>query len=337
MDSRVIDLISDPPIECPVCSKHTLKYFDYFDRIWNKEFIFSELIILGCQNCGFGFSWPELPNTTIEKFYAFKYRDHSSPFYINFNKLKRPIIDHQRQISQLLLAKQFVEFKSGDKFLDIGPGDGVSLSTAQVVLDNPTLMTVEGNKGASEAFKKLYLIKNYGCIDAVLKSGVKAKIILMSHSLEHFKLDWLNLLLANLKQLIEKDGVLVIEVPNVDFRIHDNYRIEDSPHFLFFSLDSLRELFKKNGWTILFSNTCGEPYEVWWERLSMGLPNKHQFSFIRVSKKILMKFIPNFIKKIVFNKIYLFKSSQRSPVVKIKSNEYSYGGNRTCLRIVLTL
>ena len=59
---------------------------------------------------------------------------------------------------------------------------------------------------------------------------------------------------------MDKEGVLVIEVPHVDLRIHADIRGADTPHLIFFSIQSLKELLNKFNFDVLFIDTCGEEY-----------------------------------------------------------------------------
>ena len=206
----------------------------------------------------------------IENFYAKDYRRSQSPFYIDFEKLRTYPVEYDiRSIAQITLAKQFVIFNTGDIFLDIGPGRGGSFAVANKVLINPRSIGIELNQGATNAFKRLYGIETLPSFNTFIKQGLKAKIILLSHSLEHFKLSTLEDFLVNLKKLISNDGVVVIEVPLIDFRKHANFREEDAPHFLFFNLESLQLIFEKNHWKVLFINSCGYNYDDWFEKINL--------------------------------------------------------------------
>jgi hypothetical protein len=226
--------------------------------------------------------------------------------------LQEPKLFSSRPLSQILLAKQFVAFEKNDKFLDLGPGNGHGLHVAKHFLHHPELYCVELNTGASDAYERLYDAKSFTYLMDIPRftKGKKFKLCLMSHVLEHYKTSEVCPLLKTLKSLLDDDGILVAEVPNVDLRIHSSFRFEDSPHLLFFSQESLGLLFEKNNWEVLFLNTVAEKYEDWWEH----------------KKKLVngISFTPR--RKEVF--------SRDKRITDCIDQQFAYGGNRTCLRIV---
>ena len=52
----------------------------------------------------------------------------------------------------------------------------------------------------------------------------------------------------------------MIEVPHVDFRIHQDVRDFDSPHMLFFSKESLGGILADAGYEVIFLATCAAEY-----------------------------------------------------------------------------
>ena len=80
----------------------------------------------------------------------------------------------------------------------------------------------------------------------------------MSHVLEHFQAYQLESILTNLLNYLAYDGVLIVEVPNDNFKIFNPEYVNQSPHLSFFSLDSIKILFEKNGFEILYLNTVGK-------------------------------------------------------------------------------
>lgn len=284
---------------------------------------FNKLKIIGCNACGFSFSWPELPDSDVNLFYKENYRRKDSPFYINFSKLKEPFRLSSRSLSQVLLAKQFVDFKEKDIFLDVGPGDGVSFSVAINVLPHPQMCAIELNKGSSIAYKEVYGVSTFKNIKDVESSHIKAKIILLSHSFEHIKLTQLSYFLEKVKNIIDDDGVMLIEVPLVDMRKHKLFRSNDAPHFLFFSRDSIRTLFEKHNWNVIFLNSVSKKY------------SKDPKHISEATKNVFIKFLVSSVRKIL-KTIPLFIVRALSKYIGPNINEdFSYGGDRTCLRLIV--
>ncbi len=154
--------------------------------------------------------------------------------------------------------------------------------------------------------------------------------------MEHYRLSDLNKLLSGLSLALAKNGVVVVEVPHVDLRIHAEIRGVDTPHLLFFSKDSLTILFEKYSFEVLFIDTCGPCYPSVDDFISSrsNSPNvknhlkKHFNSLPVLIQRLLRSFVRalNKTKNIKFtSKIKLFKTLPYQ----------TYGGNRNSLRIVV--
>ena len=241
----------------------------------------------------------------------------------------------RRALAQILLAKQYTEFNSGDLFIELGPGGGGAFNVAEHVLPNPKIVGVELNDGAINAFERVYGAEIFSSIQEVISKGYLGKICLLSHSLEHFKPSWLSAVVRDFRDLIAPGGVLVIEVPLVDVRIHAGYRCWESTHFMFFSIESIKLFFEKNNWEVLFVKSCGPLYKEWeMTRVKEGVNKNTKMNnitskfkvYAKKSLSLLPKFLINKIKKIFFSR-----------PIDFTDKEFSYGGDRTCLRIVLRL
>jgi len=318
---------------CPICnSDELIDGIKYNNLYWPTFNEFNNLEILYCESCGFGFSWPELNDERVTQFYKNNYREKTSPFYINFNRLKLPIGFDSRSLGQILLAKQFIQFEKDDIFLDLGPGSGSSFAIANMVFKKPRCLAVELCSGASEAYKRIYGIKTYSSLSDIISCGIKAKMCMLSHSLEHFKLSWLRNAIVEMKEVLVEDGVLVIEVPLVDMRKHALFRIADSPHFLFFSNDSIKQLFISTGWNVLFCDSVADRYSDWWKTQSnFDQPNlaAKKNTMLKTTIKNILGVLPLFLS----NKIK--RCFLDSNLTKVFHEQFSYGGDRTCIRIVV--
>lgn len=319
---------------CPVCGSDRISKGHRYSNIqWPDIDVFNKLEIIFCNSCGFGFSWPEIIDSEVENFYVNDYRRESSPFHIDFDRLAKPSRIDVRALSQILLAKQFTSFKDGDSFIDIGPGVGGSFNAANLTLTNPDCSAIELNNGAASAFENIYGIKTYPTVKDFLAGGKKAQICLLSHSLEHYKVSWLTESLEQFKFLLGKDGVLVVEVPLVDMRQHSELREDDSPHFLFFSIDSIKILFEKSGWDVLFCDSVAEIYGHGRNsKSSKPASQQPKQSFKRLAKRILKQtfsILPETLKNLV-------RRIAKRDAIDFSGAQFSYGGDRTCLRLVAT-
>ena len=340
MNSRKISNIMSV---CPICSNQLLdSSTSYNDIGWTDFKIFNKLQITYCMSCGFGSSFPELNDTVVNHFYEKQYRSRQSTFHINFSKLEGnkgsgvKDIRNSRAFGQLSLARAFCNFNSKDIFLDIGPGKGGSFKVAKTLFDNPSSHAIELSQGAKEHYKKNYNVHSHNSLNNFISSNLKAQIILMSHSLEHYRLSDLPELFLNLSLALTKNGVAVIEVPHVDFRLHKEKRGVDTPHFLFFSKESLMLLCKKYSFEILFIDTCGHKYESVEEFLisnpsASKIKNSLKQNFNKLPKlfQIISRTVVRATSKTInFKLISKIKSLNSLPYL-------SYGGDRNSIRMVI--
>lgn len=319
--------------KCPICRGVGLTTsLRYHNTHWPDLHYFDNLCIIGCEGCGFGFTWPELPDQTVNEFYTYQYRRPGSLFYIDFIGMRdRPMQLDARASAQLLLAQHYVKFREGDSFIELGPGNGGALNVAEKILPNPNIIGIELNLGAATAFKRIYGAKVYSSVQEAMSTGYRGKICLLSHSLEHFKLSWLKTTIRDIKNLLEPDGVLIIEVPLVDVRKHRDRECYEAPHFLFFSLESIKLLFESNGWSVLHIDSCGLSYEEWRRSKVLGADIRPAVtSYLKVKLLAVLKRILNVLP--VFARNVILKIFSR--YINRSSQEYSFGGDRTCLRLV---
>lgn len=127
--------------------------------------IFRNLSIIYCGSCGFGYSAPEIKDETIFGFYEHIFHGKDSPCFVDFPFLSKPISYDYRSLSQLVLARHFVKFNEGDSFLDIGPGNEASFSSALCVLNRLKMLAVELSGGAARANGFLYGVKTFSNIE----------------------------------------------------------------------------------------------------------------------------------------------------------------------------
>jgi SAM-dependent methyltransferase len=349
-------------LNCSICegniSEKVITYNNF--GINNYGGLFDSLGIRLCDDCGFGSIDTKINPDLIFDFYKFQYRAKNSAFYINFdskNDIHEAFVDYAHKTTQqIILIADYCDFKKGENFLDIGPGAGGSFYIANNLLDNPSLFGIEITKGAREFYNQFPLnkINIFDSIEDFISANKIAKVILMSHSLEHYQADELHKLFQNIKKALDPSGLLIIEVPNVDLRVHEKVRGTDTPHFLFFSQDSLSTLLEKNGFEILFNSTCDDLYESVSE-----IKNQNESFKLKLKEKLrpiynkLPFVVQSQFRKLKTIKHYFLankKSSLTSEIqVEIVSsytnrkhkvtnrrldNNLIYGGNRKCIRVV---
>ena len=348
---------------CKLCNGDISNSLIPYNNIIINNFsgLFDNLNLCYCTNCGLGTINSQIKNELIFNFYEFQYRAKNSPFHINFkdvNDIHETFVCYSHRTSQqLLLVKEFCTFESNDIFLDIGPGAGGSFYIASSLLNEPQLFGIEISNGASEFYNRFPLnkINVLDSIEKFIELKKKAKVLLMSHSLEHYQIADLPDLFKNIKHAIDQEGILIIEVPNVDLRIHTKNRGADTPHLIFFSQKSLGILLEKYGFKVLFSNTCDQIYQeesnlteqnslLKIKNLIRIFYNKVPFriqTFLRKFKKVLNIFSHKSNNPLLPSNLETIKSihtNREHQVVKVKipDNEV-YGGNRHCIRVVAKL
>jgi SAM-dependent methyltransferase len=328
-------------IFCPACNSNQNKLIPYIDfPFYGNDIIdFAKLQICYCEDCGFGYSTPDVKSDLIDKFYSDVYRtSKQSVHHINFSRLKAPKISQcQAAIEHLILARHFANVQSGDLFLDIGPGPGWHFHAATFFLENPTLYALEYSEDAAAAYRKLYGVKTFIDYESLIRE-IKPKrmnFISASHSLEHFRYDDLKILLNQMKEILHDDGIFIIEVPYADMRIHAEIRKGDSPHLLFFSKESLRKILSDSGYEIVFLNTVGDYFD---KEENATEDVKHYLNYlIRLLKFLYTKLTPLWIRKSQFKtnlKALLAYYLGSSSNLKVSQVKVCYGGNRNSLRAV---
>jgi hypothetical protein len=231
---------------------------DYKNISFLNSDIFNKRKIIICKLCGFGALASEPTSVEIQEFYTHRYRSIDSGHYFNFEKSGPLKNIDPRSFAQIQTGIFFVSFVANDNFLDLGPGDGNSFSMASRLLPNPNLFGIEYNQGAKRFYKDKYNVKSYTSLPQLIEEGVLFKMILLSHSLEHLRREELSEYIFNLRRLLIADGICIVEVPKDDFREErSQLRVNDAPHLLFFSLESIKMLFQNHGFEVVYLRTVG--------------------------------------------------------------------------------
>ena len=312
---------------CLICNSPT-KNTEYLTQYFRDSNIFSDLRIEKCESCGFGHATPPLLQATISDFYTNEYRNSKSPLHIDFNNMSKPFARDHRAISQLLLALNYTSLEDGDTFVDIGPGPGNSFRELIEMFgeDKINLFAVEFSEDASDFYKRTYNVNTVTNFDEIMHQvAEKPKLLLSSHCLEHFTYNEATEFLEKINTSLSEDGCCVFEVPHVDFRLHEKSRGSDDPHFLFFSKNALKALFIKSGLDVLFIETCGPDFS---KNISNPSDEKAPNLLIATIKNLIksfLKFIPKKLRSSLEKKLYK---------INFQDENFLYGGDRTCLRIV---
>ncbi len=314
---------------CQVCAGHSISEASYLDTYGHA--LFQGKVMLVCQECGFGQIHPEIEKDGLNDFYENFWRSKDSPASLDFEEwaLSENVYD-PRSLSQLLLGVQYLKNKQEYSFLDIGPGIGWSFISAQHILKNVKLFTIELCREAKDYYSKN--LDKITIVNSFEELQEKMDIILMSHSLEHFNIRDIDDLFVNIHSALAGNGVLIIEVPN---EMEMPYRNNHTPHLCFFSLKSMRKLFRKleNKFELCFIDTAD---------ILLSEDSKSSELYLSNNKRNESKLITGlrsfFKKTMVSLGLYgFFRLIKQIKNINNIFNEpsFKYGGDRAIIRCVL--
>jgi SAM-dependent methyltransferase len=318
-------------LSCKSCGSLDIFSRKYVDDFFSKTQLFNDHVVVCCKQCGFGYSSPKLEDRDIYEFYKNVYRNAESPYYINFDQLSPQGKD--RAIAQLQLGLNFLKVTDFENliFLDIGPGDGSSF-VAALEKNIKNFYAIELSKDSANAYEKLFKVSTFEVIEEI-PENILFDIVLSSHCFEHFYYEDLIVYLKKLKVVMNPNGVVIVEVPNDDFRVMKKY--SDSPHFIFFSKESIRNLFIKCGYDILFCETCGHKIDDYDDitKKEHGFISRLKSSVTKVISSVAFgRTIIDFIKRVLIK--FQIIPDPKNSLVDFNKKTYEYGGDRICLRIV---
>ena len=326
---------------CLICQDKNLFNKKYINsHFYNlKSNIFDDLSIFVCSICGFGYAYPFVDVKEIKYFYKKEYNKEGGPHYEfkDFKHYNWPKYFSSRFISQFLIAAQFIELDKVKNFLDIGANNGESFTTLNKMGHSPNSYAIEINEDYVDDIhnKNLNLILSKDenlSLDKEYHNFFD--LILMSHVLEHFNANQLDNVLININKILSKDGVLVIEVPNDDFRkFYSNSNV--SPHLTFFSIDSLIRLFRKNKFDIMFINSAGKKKSK--KESANQIFNQTSKVKAFLKKYFIFRYINNLLIHFVLKWVKLkikYKTSNHGKDL-ISSSNFQYGNDRSVIRVCL--
>ena len=225
---------------CPICGKEDFKNFLVVtDNAVSKE----SFVIVECENCSFKFTNPRPDINSIGKYYE-------SEEYISHSNIKTGIINRAYHVVRTITTKQKVELINRNSpakgaILDYGCGTGIFLAACKN--DGWEIRGIEPNDRArEEASKETGEIIARDLQDI---TGEKFEVITLWHVLEH--IHTLNDTLAQLIDLLQEDGTLIIAVPNADSHDAQLYKADwaayDVPRHLYhFTQNTMKRLLKKH-------------------------------------------------------------------------------------------
>jgi hypothetical protein len=320
--------------ECTICLGSGRVSIEYQNHTFPNELMFSMAEVAICNDCGFGSIVPEPSNHGLSDFYGARYRTPGNPYEIKFNELRPDGLNDDldfRGIAQLSLASQHCDLTPDDYILDIGAGSGELFRMAKHLFPGTALLALESNPEAEKAYSRCFNAVSIPSLERLKRLQIQPKVVVMSHSLEHFTASQLHSLLRDIASVTASDGALVIEVPNDDFRNSDYRHLNMSPHTCFFSRESLVHLLSDTGWSVCQINTVASPLgTVSPPLVAASASSGRGKSWALVTAKRL----PKPLRQLLRAAWATTRVSEPRPWPREQIQNLVYGPGRDCLRLV---
>jgi 2-polyprenyl-3-methyl-5-hydroxy-6-metoxy-1,4-benzoquinol methylase len=296
-------------IHCPICGCNIFDNKETYINSCFKTNIFAHKDIAVCSSCNFGFVTETISQKELDLFYSEQYRAKGTIFRKKLTLIPKV---SKRALSQWMLINTFKSFESVNNIniLDIGAGYGDTFDIAKTIFPASSNYAFEPDKNTKKHLSK----KKVNIYEETFSKNTKVKekfdVIIMSHVLEHYNSEDIMPILKNISNHLSANGILLIEVPNDDFKNIRKLRKNDAPHLSFFSVDALSHAIKNSGMQLLYANTCG--------------------------KTLVEYYLPPPINA---NSMYLTKINRRLNVIKkpmfyFDSDFFRYGENRIWIRTI---
>jgi len=200
-------------------------------------------------------TYPLPSDSFLVKYYKKQYRENIEGQIINkkYIKTKKTIAK-----SQYNFIKNFskMDFKEKKSILEIGCGTGELLKLFKI--EGWDIKGIEPDYSLSEYARnsnKLDVETSIFKLDNFLEN--RFDIIALSHVFEHLAnpIEFLK----QIESIMEENSIVFIELPNDNYKkIETMIRLNStSSHLYFYNIDSLRQIFKKNGFKEIFICTVG--------------------------------------------------------------------------------
>ncbi|MFK7825069.1 MAG: methyltransferase domain-containing protein [Oligoflexales bacterium] len=322
---------------CPACLsalQPSAKIYNASSKRANDD-LFSQLQIQHCSKCDYYFTTPHIDPKKLDNYYKNTYRSRGNFASIQLNDISLKSKYGIRAISQLMLGKQFLKLNGNAKhinFLDIGSGPGMAILAADKLFNNVHTHAWEPDAHSHSSLESM------GCslyafplnMENFEKIEKRFDFILMSHVLEHFQPDELSQFLLGIKSILNKDGILLIEVPYQHDEVLSSNR-NLIPHLSFFSENSLRRLLHSN-FEIKFLSYGGN--------FSTAIPKKtNPIPKKRRDHKLRKIFVDQIKKLPLSNALLKIRRKLMEPAFHemLKHEYFSYGNTGAMIRAVVKI
>lgn len=255
----VYDLADKELIDCNCCGSKNL-----ITVLKNDRYSMNLTTVI-CQHCGLVFTNPVLSDTQLSLFYNLYYRnyyvsiDYPTSEYIKQRKLK--------ERAGILLNHIKMWLPPSLRLLDIGASEGTVLNTIQSYcngnkIETAILKGVEPNGKFAEYAKKEHQLDIFNGMmsEFITTNTLHFNFVILNHVLEHFKDP--SDILKNVWNLLEPDGYLFIEVPNLEYNMLD-ISFFHVAHIFHFTPYSLEQIALKMGFIPVYKKLSSSSIHPW--------------------------------------------------------------------------
>lgn len=210
-----------------------------------------------CEKCGHGYLVNPPDSERLIKYYKKAYWTHRSDVQSDKYQKNQNFLNDYRAKQQLDILKNNCSISTINSVLEIGAGSAyASLLLKHFKKEEGIDLYVYEPGTQWENYYEENEINKIGDYFPS-ETNLKFDYIHTSHWLEHT--NDLDETIQHIKKLLNSNGKIFVEVPNEEFH-YWNLQIEDTPHLQFFTKQSLKLAFEKNGFSSLFLGTYGISY-----------------------------------------------------------------------------
>jgi SAM-dependent methyltransferase len=237
--------VSECPVPCNLCGASDIDVVGVRDRDGRP------LRTTICRKCGLVWSNPRPAEEQVRRYYSSEYRldykGHATPSLRHVARSGRGALNRYRALAPYLTR--------GDRILDAGAGGGeVVYVLRKLGFDASGLEPDE--QYARHAREALGVPVATGFVQDVAFPGGSFDVVTMYHALEHVEDP--SAILSRLREWIVEQGVLLVEVPNVEaVCIAPRHRFHFA-HFYNFNRDALEALGQKAGFEPVETTTSAD-------------------------------------------------------------------------------
>ncbi len=202
-----------------------------------------------CQDCGLVWSdpFPINPSDYYRKEYRILYKGTYQPKFKHIYRAAKIAIERYQQLKPYLQSRH--------RIIEIGSGGGEF--TYLLTKLGFEIQGIEPNEGYGQYSKTEYDLNiHIGCIQSVHLNRKYYDVAILSHVLEH--LDNPTDVLQQLNHSLTDQGLLVIEVPNVEAICQSPNNTFHTAHLFNFNLQTLSLLVQKCGFEIITSHLSSD-------------------------------------------------------------------------------